>query len=152
MDPETGLAVNKEKAYHVIYNTFCSATIFCALFATTILADAILFTTFTYVIDRALKSMHKQTFVSCWICIFLKPKGKVPGTCYSGARISRLKTSSALQSRNSEVAAIGPELMIPRRIMRLSIYLLLQPPVPAYAGTEGCSILRMFFFFFLFNE
>ena len=29
---------------------------------------------------------------------------------------------------------------------------LLQPPVPAYAGTEGCNRLRMFFFFFLLNE
>ena len=25
---------------------------------------------------------------------------------------------------------------------------LLQPPVPEYAGTEGCFVLRMFFFFF----
>ena len=28
---------------------------------------------------------------------------------------------------------------------------LLQPPVPAYAGTEGCYEMLVFFLFFLFN-
>jgi len=27
----------------------------------------------------------------------------------------------------------------------------LQPPVPAYAGTEGCYEMLVFFYFFLFN-
>jgi len=46
-------------------------------------------------------------------------KGKGPHTCYIAAYMSRLKTSSALQSL--KVAADWHELMIPWRIVRPSI-------------------------------
>jgi len=37
-------------------------------------------------------------------------------------------------------------------IVNASTLLLVTAARPAYAGTEGCYILRMFFFFFLLNE
>ena len=49
----------------------------------------------------------------------IQGKRKGPGTCYSVAYISKLKTSNALQSQKWRL--IGIQLMIPRCIMRPSI-------------------------------
>ena len=66
------------------------------------------------------------------------------------AAVYKYTGNSTLSAETLDLPTLPYQYSASRDKFRVSSCLL-QPPVPAYAGTEGCSILLAFFLLFLLN-